>query len=326
MTLKIAVLGLDHWYAAIPFARATADGADTELVLVVDADAARAQEIADELQVPWSTDFDAALANPDVDAVACFTSVDRSPALCIAAAAAGKHIVAVKPLALTREAGAEVVAAVEAAGVVFVPSEARRTSPLARELSRIVHSGSIGTLTSGTFAMHSAVPAPWRGRRGDSWWVDPLRAPGGGWVDHAVYQIDRMRWLFGSEVADVTGVYGTLRHPELRVEDYGHAIVTLESGAVVTVEDTWIGNGGDSFTTMHLVGTAGSVHIDTRNGALEVAGSDGWASTPLPADTFDTRDVLVRAVAGEEPPSADVHSALATLDVALRFYENAARL
>lgn len=326
MLPKIAVLGLDHWYAAVPFARAAAENVAAVLACVVDANAARAQEIGEELGVPWSTDFDAALADPDIDAVACFTSVDRSAGLCIAAAKAGKHIVSVKPLALTRDAADEVVAAVEEAGIVFVPSEARRTSPLARVLSEIVHSGRIGALVSGTFAMHSAVPAPWRGQTGPSWWLDPGRAPGGGWIDHAVYQIDRMNWLFDSPVLDVSGIVASTRHPDLGVEDYGHAIYALESGAVVTIEDTWVGNGGDSFTNLHLVGTAGSVHTDTRNGRLEEWHDGEWSSSPTPKDTFDTLNVLIRALSVGERPLADVHSARHTLDLALRFYENAISL
>ncbi|GAB3601021.1 Gfo/Idh/MocA family protein [Microbacterium tumbae] len=325
MPLKIAVLGLDHWYAALPFARAVTAHPASELVVVVDADADRAREVAEELGVAWSTDFDAAIADASVDAVACFTSVDRSPSLCIAAARAGKHIVAVKPLAMTLREADAVVEAVDAAGVVFVPSEARRTSPLALALSEIVHSGSIGELVSGTFSMHSAVPAPWPGATGASWWTDPERAPGGGWIDHAVYQIDRMNWLFDSPIASVGGIVSNSRHSDLGVEDYGHAVFALASGAIVTVEDTWLGNGGDSFTSMHLVGRAGSVHADTRRGMLEVWRDGEWSSAPTPSDTFDTLDVLVRAVTEGARPPADVRSARQTLEICLRFYENAIR-
>jgi len=326
MTLRIAVLGLDHWYAGIPFARDAAHHARTDLAVIVDADEARAKEVANELGVAWSTDFDAVLSDPTIDAVACFTSVDRSPALCVRAALAGKHIVAVKPLALTREEGDAVVQAVEDAGIVFVPSEARRTSPLALELSRVIHSGSLGELVSGTFSMHSALPSPWRGSTGPSWWTDPGKAPGGGWIDHAVYQIDRMNWLFASPIVSVSGIVAAARHRELAVEDFGHAVFGLESGAVVTVEDTWVGNGGDSMTTMHLVGTRGSLHVDTRKGALEIWRDGEWSSVPAPSDTFDTLDVLIGAVEDGVASTASVRTARATLETCLSFYENAIRL
>lgn len=327
MTLRIAIVGLDHWYAAIPFAAAATTRDDTDLVVIVDADAARAREIGEENHAEWTTDFEAVLAREDIDAVACFTSVDRSPDLCIRAARAGKHIVSVKPLALTLEEADSVVAAVDAAGVVFVPSESRRTSPLALRLSELVHDGHLGELVSGTFSMHSNVPSPWRGQKGESWWVDPARAPGGGWVDHAVYQIDRMNWLFDSPVRDVSGVVGTVRRREIDVEDYGHAVFTLESGAVVTIEDTWCATGPDAHTSTHLVGTNGSVHVDTRGRALETSiGGEPWTSIDAPNDTSDSLDVLVAAASGSPRTSANVRSARHVLELALRFYERATRL
>ncbi|MBW1640794.1 Gfo/Idh/MocA family protein [Microbacterium resistens] len=327
MTVRIAVLGLDHWYAALPFARAVQAHPEAELVVIADPDQVRSSEIAAELAVEASTDPAAAAIRPDVDAVACFSSVDRSPALCIAAAGAGKHIVAVKPLAMDLTTADTVVAAVEEAGVVFVPSEARRTSALALRLRSLLGDGPVGDLRAGTFSMHSAVPAPWPGQVGPSWWTDPDRAPGGGWIDHAVYQIDRMRWLFDSPVRAVSGTIGNLRHPDLDVEDYGHAVYTLESGAVVTVEDTWIASSGDSQTTMHLVGTRGSVHVDSRTGTISVSRGDRtWDTETMPDDGFDTLDVLLAAVVDGVPAPADVHAARETLELALRFYENAVRV
>ncbi len=324
MTLRIAVLGLDHWYAAIPFARAVAGYPDAELVVIADTHAAHAREVAAELDVAWSADPLATIHRDDVDAVACFTSVDRSPALCIAAARAGKHIVSVKPLAIDLASADQVIEAVEGSGVVFVPSEARRTSPLALRLRELVDA--IGPLVSGSFAMNSAVPSPWMGERGKSWWLDPTRAPGGAWLDHAVYQIDRMLWLFDSPVRTVSGIAGRLRHTDLAVEDYGHAIFTLASGAVVTVEDTWIAESGDSHTSMHLVGTRGSIHVDSRSGVLSSAVDGTWSEERSPEDRFDTLDVLIRAVRDGVRPGADAHSSRAVLDACLRFYENATRL
>ncbi|MFE6996138.1 Gfo/Idh/MocA family protein [Microbacterium sp. NPDC057659] len=324
MTLRIAVLGLDHWYAGIPFAQAVVAHPETELVVIADTDAAHAAEVAGDLGVAWSDDPAAALARDDVDAVACFTSVDRSAALCIAAAEAGKHIVSVKPLAMDLAGADAVVEAVERAGVVFVPSEARRTSALALRLRELTDE--LGPWISGTFSMNSAVPSPWPGQSGPSWWLDPSKAPGGGWIDHAVYQIDRMRWLFDSPVRDVSGVYGRLRHEDLAVEDYGHAVFMLESGAVVTVEDTWIAESGDSLTEMHLVGERGSVHLVSRTGTLAVTRDRAWVEEPAADDRFDTLDVLVRAVLHSEVSTAGVRSSRETLDAALRFYANAVRL
>ncbi|GHJ38102.1 Gfo/Idh/MocA family protein [Streptomyces sp. TS71-3] len=321
--LRLGIIGFDHWYAGIPFARKAAENPAVELRALVDRDPERARHVAGLTGCArTSTDPASVIEDPEIDAVACFTSVDESPGLCVAAARAGKHIVSVKPLAMTLEDADRVVAAVDAAGVHFLPSESRRTSPLARRLASLVRSGRLGELRSGTFAMNSSLPVCWPGSTdGPGWWADPARTPGGGWIDHAVYQIDRMRWLFGSPIASVTGTVATVAHPGLPVEDYGHAVFTLESGAVVTVEDTWVAPPGGFINRAHLIGSKGEVFHDTATDRLAVLEEGGeWTFTRLPADTFDTLDVLVAAVRDGTAPGATVHTARDTLAACLDFY------
>ena len=323
--IRIAVVGLDHWYAALPFASRVGGRSDTVLAAVVDGDRARAAEVAHDARCERvETDPSSVIEDPSIDAIAFFTSVDQNARLCIAAAGAGKHIVSVKPLAMTLAEADAVVEAVESAGTVFVPSESRRTSALAALLSSWVHGGRLGELRSGTFAMNSSLPQAWPGAEDAGWWVDPRRAPGGGWIDHAVYQIDRMRWLFGSEVARTSGTVATIAHPGLQVEDYGHAVFTLESGAVVTVEDTWVAGAGAFSNRGHLVGSDGSVFYDTTTGLFGWATEGGpWTYHALPDDSFDTLDVLVRALRDGVAPPVSVRDARATLGIALGFYSAA---
>lgn len=326
--IRIGIIGFDHWYAGIPFARKVAAEPIVSLHALVDRDPARVAHVAELTGCArTSTDPAFVLDDPDVDAIACFTSVDQSPELCVAAARAGKHIVSVKPLAMTLPEADRVVEAVEAAGVVFVPSESRHTSPLARRLSELVGSGRLGELRAGTFAMDSGLPTAWPGSTaGHGWWADPARTAGGGWIDHAVYQLDRMQALFGSPVAEVRGTVANIAHPDLPVEDYGHAVFTLDSGAVVTVEDTWIAPAGASSTRAHLVGSRGAVFHDTATGTFGFAEQGGeWTFAKLPADTFDTLEVLLAAVRDGVPPQSTVRTARATLATCLDFYEAARR-
>ncbi|MYW04664.1 Gfo/Idh/MocA family oxidoreductase [Streptomyces sp. SID3343] len=326
--LRIGVIGFDHWYAAIPFARKIAAEPAVRLRALVDRDPARVRHVADLTGCErTSTDPAFVLDDPEIDAIACFTSVDQSPDLCVAAARAGKHIVSVKPLATTLAEADRIVAEVERAGVVFVPSESRHTSPLAVRLAGLVNSGRLGELRAGTFAMHSGLPVAWPGStEGPGWWADPARTAGGAWIDHAVYQLDRMNALFGSPVAEVTGTVADIAHPGLPVEDYGHAVFTLQSGAVVTVEDTWIAPAGTSSTRAHIVGSEGAVFHSTATGTLGVAEAGGeWSFTKLPADTFDTVEVLLAAVNDGVTPGSTVRTARQTLAACLAFYEAARR-
>jgi predicted dehydrogenase len=195
-------------------------------------------------------------------------------------------------------------------------------------LSDLIHSGRLGDMRSGTFAMQSSLPVAWPGGTDPGWWVDPKRVPGGGWLDHAVYQLDRMEWLFDSPVIDISGVTGRIAHPQLALEDYGHAVITLESGAVVTIEDTWVAPRGAGSNRGHLVGSRGAVQWDTTIGLLGVAMAEGeWNFSRMPADTFDTFDTMMAAIRGgehgEEHDSSPVRTARRTLQLCLDFYEAA---
>lgn len=319
---RVGIIGLDHWYAAIPFAEKVAASENSELYGIVDDDPARASEVAQRTGCSrTATDPMTLISDPEVDVIACFTSVDRNADLCIAGAQAGKHLVSVKPIAMTLEDADRVVEAVEGAGVHFIPSESRRTSPLALKLADLVHTGRLGTLRSGTFAMHSSLPISWPGATDPGWWVDPSRAPGGGWLDHAVYQIDRMEWLFNEPITDIAGTTARIANPTLSVEDYGHAVITLASGAVVTIEDTWIAPRGAFSNRGHLVGSEGAVQWDTTTGLFGAVTTGGeWTFSRMPNDTFDTFDAVIAAVRGEQPQGS-VRTARRTLEVCLAFYD-----
>ncbi|WP_020500360.1 Gfo/Idh/MocA family protein [Sciscionella marina] len=321
--VRLGILGLDHWYAAIPLAeRAAADPA-VDLRVIADPDPERATHVSRLTGgVRTSTDFEAVLADDGIEAIACFPSLERSPALTIAAARAGKHIIGVKPLARTLAEADAVVEAVEQAGICYVPSEARRDSPLSRRLAELVRSGRIGELRSGAFSMHSGLPKSWPGSEAPGWFADPACVPGGGWIDHSVYHLDRLRHLFDSPIASITGTVTNLAYPELPVEDYGHATVVLGNGAVVGVEDTWIAPPGCSSNRVQLVGSAGAIYYDSMSLGVADAGGE-WSFTALPPDPFGNLDALLAVLRHGAQPSATVHTARATLAACLDFYATA---
>src|SRR5262249_29777903 len=157
----------------------------------------------------------------DVDIVVALYSCDRNVAICQEAAALGKHIVSVKPMALDLAGADAIIAAVRAADVHFFPLECGpRVRAAGLRTKRWVDEGRIGRPLRYLQTLHSSLPIAWRGSQDtNTWWIDPARVPGGAWIDHAIYAIDTVRWLFGSEPVSVQGVAGRQRYPELLVED-----------------------------------------------------------------------------------------------------------
>lgn len=325
--LRFAVVGLDHWYTAIDLAKSLAESSQAELVGIADASEDRAREIAEQVGIDaFTSDLHAYIQSGDVDVICSFITVDRNPEIVIAAAKAGKHIVSIKPFANTIEEGKAIVEAVQAAGVTFIPAETSlRQSALNQHIKSLIDEGTLGEIVSGNFTLTSSLPQNWPGAPFDGgWWVDPAKVPGGGWIDHAIYKVDRLRWMLGERVVRVTGRTANLLHKDLGVEDYGHAVIEFESGASFAIEDTWSAPTGSWRNTSVYVGKDAVLSLDTLNpDASMYRPGEGWSSAPVPADGFDFVDALVQHLTGGQTSLGNEHDALENLAVCLAFYESA---
>jgi predicted dehydrogenase len=325
--LGVAILGLDHWYSAEHIAPAVASGAHTRLVAVSHDDTAKGQQLirgaAAEL---WTTDYRAALDRKDVDIVVALYSSDRNVAICREAAALGKHIVSVKPMALDMASADALVADVRAAGVCFFPLESqRRLSPDGRRLKQWIDQGRIGRPLRFTQMLHGSLPMAWPGSAATGWWTEPERVPGGAWLDHAIYAVDSARWLLGGEMAQVCGVSANQRYADLAVEDFGVATYTMDDGAIALIEDTWTADRGYGFSRSELFGSAGTITEDSNlRGAVALRGDFGLDG-PLTLDLRrEPRSLVVDHVAavarGETAPAATIDDGRANLAACLAFY------
>ncbi|MGH2368320.1 MAG: Gfo/Idh/MocA family protein, partial [Chloroflexota bacterium] len=105
---------------------------------------ARLQEAGVDAEV--DTDYGRVLQRPDVDVVAVCTPSDLHPAETIAAAAAGKHVLIEKPVALNVEDLRRMQAAVQRAGVKTVVSFVLRWNPLLETVKALIDDGALGDL------------------------------------------------------------------------------------------------------------------------------------------------------------------------------------
>lgn len=327
--LRFAIIGLDHWYTAIDLARTMMEHPGVDLVGIADASEDRAREVAGQIGLDeFTPDLQKYIHDPSVQAIGSFITVDRNPEIVIAAAEAGKDIVSIKPFANTLAEGTAIVEAVRKAGVKFVPAETSlRVSELHQFTKQLIDDGRLGDVVSGNFTLTSSLPQNWPDAPFDGgWWVDPTRVPGGGWIDHAIYKVDRLRWFLGEKVARVTGRTANLVHKELGVEDYGHAVVEFESGASFAIEDTWSAPAGSWRNTSVIVGTKALISMDTLSPDItsyDLDGAKGWSTQPAPPDGGDFVTALVDHFAGGETVLGDEIDAWENLAVCLAFYESA---
>jgi predicted dehydrogenase len=325
--LGVALLGLDHWYAAEHIGPSVARSERARIVAVAHDDMAKAQSLLRGCDADlWTTDYRAALDRPDVQIVVALYSTDRNVAICREAAALGKHIVSVKPMALDLPGADAIVAAVRSAGVHFFPFESqRRLSPDGQQLKRWIDEGRIGRPLRYTQMLHGSLPMAWPGSRETGWWTDAARVPGGAWLDHAIYAVDTVRWLLGGEPASVLGVSANQRYADLAVEDFGVATYTLSNGAVAVIEDTWTADRGYGFSRAELFGSAGTITEDTNlRGTIALRGSFGFDGALSLEPKREPRslvvDHLVAVIRGESAAAATAEDGRANLAACLAFY------
>jgi predicted dehydrogenase len=150
----------------------------------------RAARMAETLGAQATTDLEAAIADPEVDAIdICLpTSLHREVAE--RALGEGKHVFLEKPIALTVEDADAIVRAAEQSGRLFMVGLVLRFWPEYVELQRRLAAGELGRPRA--ISTHRlSPPADW-----NDWMADRLQS-GGTPVDLLIHDFDQMNWLLG---------------------------------------------------------------------------------------------------------------------------------
>ena len=175
MALRFGVAGTGYW-AQEAHATALAAADETELVGIWGRDPAKTAAAAERFGVAGHTDLDGLLA--EVDAVAIAVPPDVQAELALRAAAAGRHLLLDKPLALSLEAADRVAAAVAGAGVASLVFFTLRFLP---EVAAWMEDAQGGDWHGGDgawlgTALEPGSPfagSPWRRRKGALWDLGP---------------------------------------------------------------------------------------------------------------------------------------------------------
>ena len=102
------------------------------------------------LGADYTPDYRAVVDRSDVQAVVVSTPEDRHEEPCLAASAAGKHILVEKPIAASVPAGEAIVAAARRAGVLLMTGFVLRFEPRYAAVKEAAAGGEIGAVQSVT--------------------------------------------------------------------------------------------------------------------------------------------------------------------------------
>jgi predicted dehydrogenase len=211
--MRFGVLGTGFWAEKV-HAAALASHPSAELVGVWGRDLAKAKAVGAQFDVPGFADVDELLSQ--VDAVSIALPPDVQVPLAVRAAAAGKHLLLEKPIALNAADADRLVAAVQGAGVASVVFFTFRfmagTSTWLTQAARTTLAGGAGSWL-GSLAGSPFDASPWRKEHGALWDLGP----------HA---LSLLVPALGPVVSVQAGA---------GLRDTVHLILTHESGAASTV-------------------------------------------------------------------------------------------
>src|SRR5262249_55959409 len=198
---------------------------------------ANARSMAEQLGLDCavSTDLNAVLARPDVQAVIITTPSGAHRESALAAAKAGKHVVVEKPLEITSERCDQIIDACDRHGVKLCTIFPSRFGDANRTLKDAVEAGRFGRLTLGETTCKW-----WRSQAyyDDGGWKGTKALDGGGaLMNQAIHNVDLLLWMMGP-VTHISGFTATLAHERIEVEDTAVACLRFANGALGVIQAT----------------------------------------------------------------------------------------
>ncbi len=260
---------------------ATAAVLDNRAELVAGAlssDPVRAKESAEDYAIPLDRAYgsyreliEKELALPEdqrVDFISVATPNHTHFEIAKSAVDAGFNVICDKPLTLDCAQAEELLVAVESSGVVFAVTHNYTGYPLVRQARQMVTSGELGDI----MAVRMNYIQGWlvtkledEEQKQAAWRTDPKRSGAAGcFGDIATHAFNLGRFVTGLIPEQISCHLRTFVQGR-QLDDYGHAVVTYENGALGTVTASQVTHGRENDVTLEVDGTKGSLSWRQEN-------------------------------------------------------------
>jgi 1,5-anhydro-D-fructose reductase (1,5-anhydro-D-mannitol-forming) len=299
---------------------------NSRAVAIMSSDPIRAASFAQENGIATSYGaVDALLADPNVDAVYISTTNELHKPHALAAAAAGKHVLCEKPLALSVADAREMVAACQAAGVVLGTNHHLRNAVTHRAIRKLIQDGAIGTPLAARVFHAVSLPQALQG-----WRVHQPGAGGGVILDITVHDADTLRFVLNAEPVEATAFTASQGMASAGLADAVMGVLRFDNGVLAQFHDASTIRHTDTGLEVH--GTEGSiiardVMTQEPRGEIVLRRGDGEETIdPGPPEDLYTRSVRFfnAAILGQGEPAATGEDGVRSLATALAVAESAA--
>ena len=185
-----------------------------------------------------------------------------------AAVEAGFHVVCDKPLTLTLAEAEALAKIVQQSNVVFAVSHNYTGYPLVRQAREMAMNGELGEIQ----AIRTTYIQGWlrtrlesEGQKQAAWRTDPKQSgAAGAFGDIGTHAYNLGRTMTGL-LPQTISAHLKIFEPQRRLDDYGHAVIRYENGALGTVTASQISHGRENDLRIEIDGTLASLEWHQEN-------------------------------------------------------------
>jgi len=191
-----------------------------------------AEKMASEFGADTTSRWQDVIERADVDAISICMPPYQHAEIALAAAAAGKHVLVEKPMAMNLAECKTMVEAAAKAGTVLMVGQNQRFQPEHVQIKELLDREAIGRIVALRFDCNQFVKYMYPP---DSWIFDKAKSGGGMIAQTAIHKIDLMRHFFGEikEVSAMTGFTGlNLNYKPGGNEDIAALLMNFNNGII----------------------------------------------------------------------------------------------
>lgn len=179
-----------------------------------------------------------------------------------AAVDAGFNVICDKPMTFDLKQAEDLAAAVDKAGVVFAVSHNYTGYPLVRQAREMILAGELGEIN----AVRSNYIQGWLRKRLErdsqkqaAWRTDPTKSGAAGcYGDIGTHAYNLARYMTGL-LPESISCHLKIFAEGRKLDDYGHAVIRMENGALTTVTASQISHGRENDLFIEIDGTKGAL-------------------------------------------------------------------
>lgn len=275
-----------------------------EITAVMSTNPERGRAFAAGNGIPRATTSLDDLLGADIDAVYISTTNELHLPQTLAAAKAGKHVLAEKPLAMTVADAEAMVEACRAAGVVMATNHHLRNAGAHRAMRQAITDGLIGRPLAARVFHAVYLPEHLQG-----WRLHDPNAGGGVTVDIAVHDCDTLRFVLADDPVEVAAMVQASGMASGGLEDMVMTTVRFASGLLAQTHDAFtVRYAGTGFEVHGTEGSLIARDVMTQRpiGSVLLRTRDGERALPFEHESLYARAVRAfhAAIRGEGQPSA----------------------